>query len=440
MAFFKRALLSLIRRPFRVVVLCLIIAAIGVLELAGIFLNSTASDLKNVSLNKIGAQIALTNKNPMESVDVDELGKCLLDRHILGYNASIINLVTPVSFHNAVSQQKTPFAQEQGIDPNQVRLVGDLNVNMDDVFRKNQAKLISGVYPTGSAQGAVIDQILAEKNHLEIGDNITVRYKGPNQEYTVDIPIVGIYDVSAPLMESVTAPSGKTVYVQSPYSRIFTGFATAKELFGGSDAVGPVDLYVDNINNLNSAIKFIKTIPGMGEKYDVINSTDAAYGQVAGTVEIISHDSVVIILAASLAGIFILFLVIILWMRDYIYDTGVLIALGEKKSRIVLQFLSEVILVAVIALSLSILISTASLKFIGENMINYATQSQYRNAITVMVPDPSLNLMSSFAAKLNIKVLLAFSGIGLLLVIIPTIGSCFSIFRYNPRKVLSKMD
>lgn len=438
MAFLKRAMLSLLRRPFRAAILCLIITAIGTLELLGLSMRSTAESLKNASLNSIGGQILLSNKSATGTVSIDDLRKYLTNSHIVGYNASVSKLVTPDGFQNAVSSDRSPFAKGHEVDPTQVQLVGDLNVNMDDVFREHQAELIAGKYPDGG--GAVINQILADKNQLQIGDSITLRYKEAAQEHSVTLSVVGIYRENTLLMESSMNSDGRVAYTQSLYSKVFTNFNTTKKLLGDSTAVASVTLYVDHIDYLSSVIKLLQSIPDIKDKYTHLDSTGSDSKQMAGIIQIISHDSAAVTLLIFASGVLVLFLAILLWMRDYIYDAGILIAMGEPKGKIALQFLSEMMLLTVVALGCSVLIGKASIRLIAENVTYAVAQLQKRNAVATMSISSSLDFTRLSHIKIEIGTIFAFFGIGLLLVIIPAIVSCLSIFKYRPREILNRAE
>ena len=73
-----------------------------------------------------------------------------------------------------------------------------------------------------------------------------------------------------------------------------------------------------------------------------------------------------LILVIIAVSIVILCLVLVMWMRDRKHEAGVFMAIGIKKSGIILQHMAENLIVAVIAFALAVGVSSAFSKGLGE--------------------------------------------------------------------------
>jgi len=435
MAVLNRAIISLVRRPARSILLFLIILIIGYFEITGVSLNTEADNLKDITLNKIGAVITLSVKNISDEINSKTLNNIMRNPHVLGYNFSVNDLVNPVDFSNHVKPSKSVFAQISE-NQSQVRIEGDLNIKMVDAFREGHAKLIDGVFPTENNHGAIIDDYLAKQNDLHVEDKITVTYKGNSK----DMSILGVYSSDIPFEENYTNRNGEVVYIDSPYSRVFTDFDTARDILNYENKLFSVDFYIDKINNLNHTYAEIKALKVINwDQYMLVNTTETNYSQVASSINAISSTSVIIIYSVLVAGMLILLLVILLWMKDYTYDAGVLLSLGENKKNITFQFLMSVLIITLISTTIAIIGEKLSLQYIGRGLLSQLEQSS-ANAITISVPDPKLDLKQSFSSEISYKAIIYFILIEILTVMIPAIVSCLSILRYKPSQILKRTD
>jgi len=151
------------------------------------------------------------------------------------------------------------------------------------------------------------------------------------------------------------------------------------------------------------------------------------------------------------ATLLILSLIITLFLRDRRHEIGVYLALGEKKTRIISQILMEVVVVALIGMTLSV--------FAGSIISNAMTQEMIRNEL---VAEPAhrfdsggggwegvnlehMNvergitldeLVEAFDLSLNGGTIGLFYVIGLGTVVLSTVLPIIYVIRLNPKKVL----
>ncbi|TKI78588.1 ABC transporter permease, partial [Bacillus wiedmannii] len=101
-----------------------------------------------------------------------------------------------------------------------------------------------------------------------------------------------------------------------------------------------------------------------------------------------------IIYIVSIAGAIILGLIIMLSIKGRRKEMGILLSIGEKKWKLMAQFVVEVVCIAILAFGVSITTGAKVSQFIGDNLLSseIATTSEetdtMRNNSTVMMSGP----------------------------------------------------
>lgn len=89
-----------------------------------------------------------------------------------------------------------------------------------------------------------------------------------------------------------------------------------------------------------------------------------------GPIENISSTSQMIIYIVSIAGAIILGLIIMLSIKGRRKEMGILLSIGEKKWKLIAQFVVEVVCVAILAFGLSITTGAKVSQYIGDNLLS----------------------------------------------------------------------
>jgi len=150
------------------------------------------------------------------------------------------------------------------------------------------------------------------------------------------------------------------------------------------------------------------------------------------------------------ASIIVLGLLITLFLYDRRHEIGVYLALGEKRIKIVTQILSEVLITAIVGLSVALLIGNIISGQISQEMIHdeitrlsqpesimtwqgHGSQLERRGFGHQMEPEA---MLEAFDVSLNVSTVVLFFVIGLGTVVISTALPMGYITKLNPKKVL----
>ncbi|MCL1853376.1 MAG: FtsX-like permease family protein [Peptococcaceae bacterium] len=148
------------------------------------------------------------------------------------------------------------------------------------------------------------------------------------------------------------------------------------------------------------------------------------------------------------ASLIILSLLITLFLRDRKHEIGVYLSLGERKTKVVVQIALEVVVVALIAITLSLFSGNILAGSISEKMLvdqvaaeqgkksnnGYVyTELEYMGYRTEI---DSNEVARSYAVSLDLITMLLFYAVGIGTVSLSTLMPIAYISRLNPKKIL----
>lgn len=177
---------------------------------------------------------------------------------------------------------------------------------------------------------ALVGAELATTNNLSAGSSF--------QAYNENISVSGIFD------------AGNTF----TNSSVIMPIKSLQRLSGQTDEVSTALVKVDSIENVASVEKAIKD--KLGSKADVVSSQEAS-SQVLSPLENIKTISLYSLIGALIAGSIIIFLAMLMIVRERRKEIGVLKAIGARDIKITLQFVIESLVLTLMSGVIGILIS-----------------------------------------------------------------------------------
>jgi len=210
----------------------------------------------------------------------------------------------------------------------------------------SQFSLTSGkkIDPTSSENVAMVGKDLAEKNSLQATSTFTA--------YGQTIKVVGIYD------------TGNTFTNAS----IIMPIKTVQNLSSQTDQINSIIVETDSIDSVSSVQAAIKE--KLGSSVDVISSQDSS-NQAIEPLQNIKTISFYSLVGALAAGAIIIFLVMVMIVRERRREIGVLKAIGASNIVVTGQFVSEALTLtlisSVLGVILGIVLSNPILKVLVSN-------------------------------------------------------------------------
>lgn len=238
---------------------------------------------------------------------------------------------------------------------------------LHDYFKIGACEIIKGRnIKKNDVDKAVISARLAERNHLNVGDLFHFETKEgfikphSNEPFRtigspIEVEIVGLFDVNFEQEYSVYTLESDFVE-----NMIFTDVGINQKIRknygeGKQKGVDNVTFFVDNPENLDSVMQKVSEMESI--KGLIIEQDDGAYRVSVKPLKQISRISLVLFIAGIVGCLILLYLVLKLWTKSRKKEVGILKALGFSKKEILLQFLMETMLLAVIGLILGLILS-----------------------------------------------------------------------------------
>ena len=206
-------------------------------------------------------------------------------------------------------------------------------------------------------------------------------------------------------------------------------------------------LYSSTTTCLQKIIKKIKGLEGFDNKAFEVDANNETYQTTINSLKKIDTITDILLWICIGISIVILTLVLTMWNRERIHETGVYLALGIKKRQIILQYLLEVLLIGSVAFSIAYLPSKA----VAEKFIEYTVTNEKVDE----APEEGLYLEnlndgtsdyvdsefteSEAQIKIGVVEIVKLFLIGLSLIGISISFSTLYILRMRPREILSKM-
>ncbi len=470
----KRAILSMKKRVGTSLILMAVFLIVTNLVLAGFTIQNASKKAADAARKKLGADVTLSldfdklgqqaretgempNPPKLNTKEADQLAK---SKYVKDYNyiTSTLGISDGLKLVGASEGEeegkgKVGMAAVRGgsgsgteIDMNSSFMIeGVRKTALQESFKNGKSKIIDGKPITEQMKDqnvALMEKRLAELNNLKVGDKVKVQ-SGDKKE-TLEVEIIGIYETNEQAMGQQAPP------IMDPANKLYMPHSTMKklEIDQGISSIQVVYFLKDPQNI--EAFKEEAKKSDIDFNYYKLDAHDSLYKQMIGPIENISSTSQMIIYIVSIAGAIILGLIIMLSIKARRKEMGILLSIGEKKWKLMAQFVVEVVCIAILAFGLSITTGAKISQFIGNNLLSseIATAGEETNTSqngTVMVAGPGgtvQNQKEDPIDKINVSVtgedVGKMGGIGLAIAILATLLPALSILRLNPKQILLK--
>ena len=214
----------------------------------------------------------------------------------------------------------------------------------------------------------IVHEDFAKKNNLKLNDKIGLKFiesnkLGSKKEYKFEI--IGIF--SGKKQEKYTGLS-------SDFSEnmMFVDYESSQKALSTGEnnkIINKLALFTDSPENMEESLKKVKGLKGDWLKYN-IGKDNNTFKEALESLSGIKHIIKIMTYSIMAGGVIVLSLILILWLRERIYEIGILLSIGINKIKIVTQFILELIFISIPAIVASVLIGNLLLKQIVGGFIN----------------------------------------------------------------------
>ncbi|WP_194916600.1 ABC transporter permease [Catenulispora rubra] len=458
MNFVKRAALSLWARKSRTLITLATFLAISVMVLAGVLIDHATARAEQGVKRSVGAEVDL-------DMDLSKLGSGGGSLQAPQIDASTVDKIGALPQVQKYTYSTSDRAFLAGgatladggppapMGPGGTVYQAVLNSSVLPDFRSGRFTLLAGAHitPAGKDKKQVlIEERLAAKNHLKVGDQLTLT--GNDEKTTATFTVGGIY--RDPRAASETDPDYYISWANMIYGT-FGGLAVLDAGSGGAPQVSTATFILNDADAQNAFKGAAKQVAGPALNAFKLDVNAKAIQQMTGPLGSIRTTASLAMWLMGIAGAAVLALVANLAVKQRRKEYGVLLAMGEKKTKLIWQQVLEIAAVAILAVGLSSLIAPSLTQSAGQWLLGRDASSAKQKINAWKPPPPgstglgegidpndkpveNADPIDKITVALDPADLIAVGGVGLGIGLLATAIPATAVLRLSPRTILTK--
>ena len=412
MTIIKRAWTAVTRKRRRSLTIALIMTLIFTLLIGTLTVQQTMAQLKQSVERNIRAGFSIASKQPSGEVPMDI--------------AQRVQRLDKVKAHNFQAETTAGLPGKQLIDTagsgvqldagiaGEAKVTGATESNLLGEFTGRFYQLEQGKHLTANDQNAaLIHKTFAEKNNIKPGDKLDITKDGRR----VTVTIAGIF----------SGKGEKPAVLQSDMAEnhLITSLAAAQQLTG-SQQLTRATYFAENPHQLKSLTDRTKSLPNVDWQKFSLTDNGAAFAGVLQNIAGVQNILTIATIGAAAAGLAVLSLVLVFWVRGRLHEIGILLSIGTSKRQIIGQFLAELAIIALVSSVLALGIGSVASSHISTALTAQTDQNQ-RVEKTAVHAAPVATYLEAFA-------------FGYMVVLLSAIAATAPIMRQSPKQILAKLS
>lgn len=273
----------------------------------------------------------------------------------------------------------------------------------------------------------IVHEEFAKQNNLKLGDEVDLELLDIEESGKIKshkFKIIGIF--SGKKQETYTGLS-------SDFSEnmVFVDYSTSQEILNKSEnnkIANKILMYSSSAESTDLALNKLKELKIDESKYYVQKDSNA-FEESLESVSGIKHMIKIMTYSIMLGGIIVLSLILILWLRERIYEIGIFLSIGTSKIQIIMQFIFELLFISIPSIISSLFLGNVLIKVIAGGLINSENS---------MISGGNLINDSSF--MLNITTLGQSYLILISIIVLSVVFASSLILIKKPKEILSKIS
>ena len=273
----------------------------------------------------------------------------------------------------------------------------------------------------------IVHEEFAKQNNLKLGDEVNLELLDIEKSGKIKshkFKIIGIF--SGKKQETYTGLS-------SDFSEnmVFVDYSTSQEILNKSEnnkIANKILMYSGSAESTDLALNKLKELKFDESKFFVEKDSNA-FEESLESVSGIKHIIKIMTYSIMLGGMVVLLLILILWLRERIYEIGIFLSIGTSKIQIIMQFIFELIFISIPSIISSLFLGNVLLKVIVDGFMNSEDS---------MISGGSLINNSSF--MLNITTLGQSYLILISIIVLSVVFASSLILIKKPKEILSKIS
>ena len=412
MTIIKRAWTAVTRKRRRSLIIALIMTLIFTLLIGTLTVQQTMAQLKQSIERNIRAGFSIASKQPSGEVPMDI--------------AQRVQRLDKVKAHNFQAETTAGLPGKQLVDTagsgvqldagiaGEAKVTGATQSDLLGEFTGRFYQLEQGKHLGAHDQNAaLIHKTFAEKNNIKPGDKLDIT----KDDRRVTVTVAGVF----------SGKGEKPAVLQSDMAEnhLITNLTAAQQLTG-SQQLTRATYFAENPHQLKSLTDRAKSLPNVDWKKFSLTDNGAAFAGVLQNIAGIQNILTIATIGAAAAGLAVLSLVLVFWVRGRLHEIGILLSIGTSKRQIIGQFLAELAIIAAVSSVFALGIGSVASSQISTALTAQTDQSQ-RVEKTVVQAAPIATYLQAFA-------------FGYMVVLLSAIAATAPIMRQSPKQILAKLS
>ena len=212
---------------------------------------------------------------------------------------------------------------------------------------------------------------------------------------------------------------------------VFVDYSTSQEILNNLEnnkIANKILMYSSSAESTDLALNKLKELKIDDSKYFVEKDSNA-FEESLESVSGIKHIIKIMTYSIMLGGMVVLSLILILWLRERIYEIGIFLSIGTSKIQIIMQFIFELLFISIPSIISSLFLGNVLIKVIAGGLINSENS---------MISGGNLINDSSF--MLNITTLGQSYLILISIIVLSVVFASSLILIKKPKEILSKIS
>ena len=439
MSITKRAWFCISRKKVKTIILFFILTLISTALLSSYSIKSTTRDMAQKIYETSNAGFSVTSKDKQSPFLLNDVKDIQKTSGIKNHNYRYDALGSLVDKKVVKVEQKVQINNPDKMLSNLVSLKGSTNTSLENDFTSGIFRIEKGRGLTDKDSGkTIIHEELAKANGLKVGDKLKIKGisinggnssgNGPSQGNVVsgkdvELEIVGIFS-------GRKSETNRGLTSDATENTVFTDYKSSQNAMGYSENDYKITTSTFLVSNPKDIDKVIENVKKTSVDFSKLSLTknSKAFDSISTSLKSFGNIIDVMTLGIIIGSIVILSLVLIFWLRERIYEIGILLSIGISKLKIIGQFILEVIMISVGSYIVSILLGKLTSVFIFKGIVSSASEVGTENVFKNVVP--------------RLDIVNMFSTYGILLVIIglSVIGTSLIILHKKPKEILTNMS
>lgn len=270
---------------------------------------------------------------------------------------------------------------------------------------------------TSIDNGIVISKEMAEKHGLKVGDTIQAVNNPLSSDKTRELKIIGLFEIVADKTDE------KNNYNEASYydyaNNAFVSEAAMKDLLENYADVGyaAADFFVTDPKQLEVIIQQVQNIDSINWNNFQIIANDEVYQNISASLSNTGTLITTLIIVVTVVSMILIIVILSMSIRGRKRETGILLAVGIVKPAVILQYVLETLLIAVVAFPLAYLSSKQVARTLG---------TLFGKAAENVIVTPEHFMLVAI--------------VGGILLVAAVLVSSISTMRLKPKQILAQME